>query len=247
MSEVKNIFSVNDTDESLKSKSGGKFGLNHGFVSLIEFTDKAGKDKSDGNAVDVHVTIGDREYRRRLYETTGALFGKNNTKVNPGEEGYEELYFEDMGQKIAVIKHALKAVGVTQQAIDAVVATIDPSNIIAGIKSLLTLVPAGYQKKPVDAFLEYQWEISEGQDRTFPELPKNMKGGAFLVAEVKPVGKWSEVRTEDGLEYLDDSKNKHPFNRNKSFMESNKAIQQSIGAVSNPSTPTAETAKKSTW
>ena len=40
MSELKNIFGVNDTDESLKGKSGGgKFGLNHGFVAKIEFTD----------------------------------------------------------------------------------------------------------------------------------------------------------------------------------------------------------------
>ena len=107
MSELKNIFGVNDTDESLKGKSGGdKFGLNHGFVAKIEFTDTAGKDNGPGNAVDIWVVLGEREYRRRLYETTGALFGPKNTKVEPGEDAYQDLFYTDMGQKIAVIKHA---------------------------------------------------------------------------------------------------------------------------------------------
>lgn len=228
MSQVKNIFGFNDTDESLKGKSGGgKFGLNTGTISLLAFTDKAGKDGAPGNAVDIHFKIGDREYRRRLFDSTGqTLNGKKNTKVAPGEEGYDDLYFEDMGTKIAVIKHALKAVGVTQEMIDKVSATLDPTKITEGLQTLLSLVPADYQNKPVDAFLEYQWNIAEGQDKTYPELPKNMKGGRFLSPSVKPTGQWNEVINEDGLTYVDDAGNVHPFDRNASFMESNKAVQQ---------------------
>ena len=69
---------VNDTDESLKSKLGGKFGLNQGNITKIEVLTNAGKDGADANAVDIFVQIGEREYRRRIYETTGAIFGKNN-------------------------------------------------------------------------------------------------------------------------------------------------------------------------
>lgn len=249
MSEVKNFFAVSDTDESLKSKSGGKFGLNHGFITKIEFTDKAGKDESAVNAVDIWVLIGDREYRRRLYETTGPLYGANNTKVNPGEEGYDALYYDDMVQKMAVIKHSLRAVGVTEQQINTLIATLDPTKAAEGMKKLTELVPAGFQKQPIDVFLEYQWEIQEGQDRTYPELPKNMKGGAFLSPEVKPVGKWTEIRNDEGLHYVDDSGNKHAFTRNQTYMESKKAIQQGVGAsqdvLANAATPT--TAQKSTW
>lgn len=252
MSELKNIFGVNDTDESLKGKSGGgKFGLNHGFVAKIEFTDTAGKDNGPGNAVDIWVIIGEREYRRRLYETTGALFGPKNTKVEPGEDGYQDLFYTDMGQKIAVIKHALKAVGVTQVDIDKVTATLDPTKIAEGMKALVALAPAQYQKQPVDFFLEYQWEIAEDQDKTYPELPKNMKGGYFLIPTVKPVGTWKEVRDEKGLHYVDDAGNVHPFERDTAYMESNKGTQQGVGNASAGATLAnaagATDAKKSTW
>ena len=261
MSEVKNIFGFNDTDESLKGKSGGgKFGLNTGVISLFAFNDKAGKDGAEGNAVDIHFKIGDREYRRRLFDSTGKeLYTKKNAKVSPGDEGYDELYFEDMGTKIAVIKHALKAVGVTQELLNKVSASLDPADITGGIKTLLTLVPAGYETKPVDAFLEYQWNIAEGQDKTYPELPKNMKGGRFLTASVKAVGTWNEViNDETGLSYVDDAGNVHPFDRTPAYMDGNKGKQQFAGAAGSnanfapkagPGAPAAGVgeATKSTW
>ena len=239
---------VNDGDESLKGKSGGgKFGLNHGNITKIEFTDTAGKDNGPGNAVDVWVQIGEREYRRRLYETTGSLYGKKNVLIEPGQEGYAELYSDDMKQKMAVIAHAVKAVGVTQDQIDAAFAT-PASSFSDWARRITGLVPAEFQKKPVDVFLEYQWEIAEDQDRTYPELPKNMKGGRFLDASVAPVGKWVEVRDEKGLHYKDDAGNLHPFDRNSSFMESAKANQQGVGATTGAAAlDNATTANKSTW
>lgn len=219
---------VNDGDESLKGKSGGgKFGLNHGNITKIEFTDTAGKDNGPGNAVDVWVQIGEREYRRRLYETTGSLYGKKNALIQPDQEGYAALYAEDMTQKMAVIIHAIKAVGVTQAQIDSIF--VQPAvSFTDWAKRITSLVPAEFHKKPVDFFLEFQWEIADGQDKTYPELPKNMKGGRFLDASVTPVGKWNEVRDEKGLQYKDDAGNVHPFDRNAAFMESNKAIQQGV-------------------
>jgi hypothetical protein len=232
---------VNDTDESLKGKSGGgKFGLNHGNITKIEFTATAGKDSGPGNAVDIWVQIGEREYRRRLYETTTGLYGKKNVLIEPGQEGYAELYVEDMKQKMAVIVHAVKAIGVTQAQIDTIFTT-PATSFTDWATKITSLVPAEFQKKPVDIFLEYQWEIGEDQDKTYPELPKNMKGGRFLDSSVAPVGKWNEVRDEKGLHYKDDAGNIHPFDRSLAFMESNKGIQQgnvatTNAAFSNPTT-----------
>lgn len=239
---------VNDTDESLKSKSGGKFGLNQGNITKIEVLTNAGKDGADANAVDIFVQIGEREYRRRIYETTGAIFGKNNTKVNPGEEGYDDLYAADMTQKTAVITHVVKAVGVTTEQINSAFAT-PVSNFIEWANKMVSLVPADYQKRPVDVFLEYQWEIAEDQDRTYPELPKNMKGGRFLCPAVKPVGKWQEVINEEGLHYKDDAGNIHPFDRDATFMGGNKGKQQGVGASNNAASAldNATEPKKSTW
>lgn len=254
---------VNDEDESLKGKSGGgKFGLNVGNLVKIEFLDDAGKDKSPGNAVDIWFKVGEREYRRRLYETTGELYGKKNTRVAPGEDGYAELYNADMTQKMAVINHAVKAVGVTGEQIAKVLAT-PATNFTEWCQKVLSLVPADFATKPVDGFLEYQWEIAEDQDRTYPELPKNMKGGAFLKPHVKPVGEWKEeltwttgtgddVENHEGLRYVDNGGNVHPFDRSKDFMESAKGTPQGVGAPTKAGNAlnnavATDDAKKSTW
>ncbi len=157
-----------------------------------------------------------------------------------------------MTQKMAVINHALKAVGVTQEAITKVLAG-GATDFTDWCTKVLSLIPAGFQTKPVDAFLEYQWEIAEDQTRTYPELPKNMKGGAFLKPSIAPVGgTWNEVRDDKGLHYVDGAGNIHPFDRDSAYMESNKAVQQGEGAVNtaanalNKPAGTAEP-KKSTW
>jgi len=251
---LKNIFAVNDTDESLKSKASGKFGLNQGFISKFEFITDGGINNGPANAVDIWFKVDEKEYRRRLYEDTGALFGKNNIKVYPGEVGYEDLYFDSMSQKIAVIKHCLKAVGVTQTQIDAVVATINPADIVAGIKSLVVLVPADFATKPVDIFLEYQWQISEGQDKTYLQIPKTMGGGYFTCAA--QVGIWLEKKAEDGsLTYVNQNGQVHPIMKDKKFMEGFKANQQIEGKEASNNIlaqaanmqPGNGAAQKSTW
>ena len=78
---------INDKDESLRSKSGGKFGLNQGFITKLEYNPNAGKDGTPADAVDITALIGDREYRLRIYDVTGSLY-KGGTLIEPNEEGY---------------------------------------------------------------------------------------------------------------------------------------------------------------
>lgn len=249
MSDIKNFFLIEDTDESLKSKSAGKFGLNPGVnISKIEFLADAGKDGAAADAVDIWGQVAEKEYRRRLYVTTGELYGPKDTRVKPGDEGYEALLAADMGQKVAVLKHILKAVGVTVQAINQVSATLSMSDIANGMKKLAELAPANYKANSVDLFLEYQWDIPEGATRKFVELPKNMKGGIFACPAVKPVGKWTEVINEDGLHYKDDAGNIHPIKKSAEYMLSKKAIQEGEGAEQAGGAPATQDApKSSTW
>jgi len=228
--KVENIFEIDDNDSSLKSKSGGKFGLNKGTIIKLEFNPNSGKDNSPANAVDINVKIGDKEYRRRIYEITGPLYISSGKLVNSGEDGYDEEFIKRTRQNIAVIKHALKAVGVTKEQIDNVSSTLSSNSISEGMKKLADLAAGKIDDKPVDIFLEYQWEIKSGQDKTYIELPKNLKGGDFLVLSKIPLGSWKEVRDENGLRYVDDANNVHPFDRDSIFMESNKAIQQSTNS-----------------
>lgn len=222
----KNIFGQVEI-EDLQSKSGGKFGLNQGKISKLEVL----KDEKDGKPytyVSHEVTIGSREYRNRFF-LNNEVYGKDSL-LSPGDEGYDEAFYNHYIHVIAVIKHALGALGVTDATINNALQGLDNSKLFEGVEKLVSLAPNNYQNIEVDIFLEYQWNIPDGQDRTFLTLPKNMKGGSFLSPLVQPVGKWKEVRTENGLSYVDDANNVHPFQRNSSYMESNKAIQQSVNA-----------------
>lgn len=225
--QVINPFLVNDTDESLKSKTGGVFGLNAG-VNIVEisYSDKA-KDGSESHSVVLSLQVGERQYKRYLFFNPGEKVFVKNVLSGPEVEGYAEVYMANLVQKIAVIKHTLKAVGVSAEQIDNVARTLNPNDIINGVKAFLTLVPADFKTRKVDAFLEYQYSIRKDNDETYLEYPENMKGGIFLCPSVTPTGTWNEVITEDGsLTYVDNAGGVHPFTRNSAYMESNRAKRQ---------------------
>ena len=125
-----------------------------------------------------------------------------------------------------MITHTLKALGVTEEQIMAKFAV--PANSFAEFaNNLVSLLPADFKTRPIDVFLEYQWNIADEQDRTFLQFPKNMKGGGFL-CPAQP-GVWKEERIDGALSYVNQNGLKHPFTRDKNYMESNKAIQQFAG------------------
>lgn len=222
-----NPFLVSDTDESLKSKSGGVFGLNaEANIVDISYSDKA-KDNSENHSIILSAQIGDRQYKRYLFFNPGEKVFVKGVLSGPEAEGYQEAYMTILVQKIAVIKHTLKAIGVSAAQIDNVARTLNPADIVEGVKSLLTLVPADFKSKKVDIFLEYQYSIRQNNEETYLEFPENMKGGIFLAPAVTAVGKWNEVIGEDGsLSYVDNAGTVHPFTRNSAYMESNRAKKQ---------------------
>ena len=60
----------NSKDLQSKAKSRGEFGLNTGNISVFVYNDKAGKDSSAGDAVDITFKVKEQEYRRRVYDVT---------------------------------------------------------------------------------------------------------------------------------------------------------------------------------
>lgn len=246
---------VNDTDQDLKSKVGGQFGLNPGvFFSKIAFNPNAGKDGAAANAVEISVKVGDREYNQRVYEITGDLYNSKNELVSPGEEGYDALFAIEAKQRAAVIIHAVKSAGVTQEQINAALATPAP-NFAAWAEIVCGLLSQNYTQNPIDVFLHYQWNIKEGQERTYLELPKNMKGGRFFAPAVAKEGDWNPVNDNNGLRYVDAKGQEHPFVRSANYMESERSYQQVEGEDNGPAAKTngafaeggKESTKKSTW
>lgn len=239
-----------DTDESLKSKQGGKFGFNNAFITKLEYNPNAGADESAADAVYITVTVGDKEFRNRVYDITGDLF-KGDNKISEGEPGYNELYNAEKKQREAVIVHAVKALGATEAQIIAAIQAGNVTNFATWATAMCSIKPANFATLPVDAFLEYQWTIGEGNERTFLQLPKNMKGGRFLAPAVAPQGgPWEAISDAEGLRYVDGAKNEHPFTRSENYMKSNKAIQQIEGeepAAAGAEGAGAGEAAKSKW
>lgn len=242
---------VDDTDESLKTKSGGKFGLNAGTASLVKFehNPNSGKDKSAGDALDIAVQVGEKEFTLKIYPVTKVYDSKSVEITDTNSKEYIDGYNAKVRQDNAVIIHVLKSVGVTDEQIKSAVQNV--TNFVEFITALVGLLPTDFNKKPLDLFLEWQWQISEGQNRTYLQLPKNMKGGYFICPAQE--GPWNEVRGEDGtLRYVNDKGTEHPFTRDKNFMEGNKANQQIEGQESANATlaaaiPGTGAAKSGTW
>lgn len=222
---------VDDNDSSLQSKAGGKFGLNTGFLTVFEYNPTAGADGAAADAIDITVMIEQKEFRRRIYDITGPLYNKDNEQVEPGGEGYTELYNTELKQRMAVITHVVKATGVTDEQIKTALAT-PPADFAAWAKIMTSLPADDAKTKPVDVFLEWEWQIGEGNTQTFLQLPKNMKGGRFICASVPNNGGWKEVRDEKGLRYVDAAGTEHPFTRSVDFISGPKGNQQKEGEES---------------
>lgn len=237
MSQLLGYGFVSDSDESLKTKSGAKFGGNFGVAFLTKFAYNANVAKEGQparEAIEIEVTVGDRSYREWL-NPVDRVVDKNNVEITDKTSaeyinGFNTLII----QQNATVTHYLKAVGVTEEAMKAAFAT-PPTSFADYATRICTLLPIGYDKKPLDLFLEYQWNFGKKQDgslndKTYPTLPKNMKGGYFIIP-AQP-GVWIEKREDDGrLIYLNSNGQKHPFERDANFMSSNKGTQQVMGSA----------------
>lgn len=246
---------VPDNDESLKSKSGGKFGGNFGnaFLTKFAFNPNVAKEGEPVRpSIEVEVTVGDRAYKTWINPITQVIV-KDVTYTEFTTPEVIAEYNAQMIQQNAVVTHMVKAVGVSEEALRNAL-----QNGVASFtdyaQKVCALLPVGYDKKPLDVFLEYQWNFGKKQDgslneKTYPTLPKNMKGGYFIVP-AQP-GTWKEVIAEDGsLTYQNNAGAVHPFERDAAFMASKKGTQQSLNepAASTPmSQMTPGAAQQSGW
>lgn len=225
---------VSDTDPSLQSKSGGKFGLNTN-VHLVKFelNPNAGANNTAGDALDIEFKVEEKDFRSRIYPVTKVYDNKNVEITDVTSQAYIDGFNAEVKQKNAVIIHVLKAIGVTEEQIKAQFA-VPTESFPQFITGLITLIPADTRNRKLDLFLEYQWEISDGQDRTYLQVPKKMIGGYFVCPAQQ--GTWKEVITDGKLTYVNENNAIHPFQRTKDFMESKKANMQEVDKSDSNST-----------
>lgn len=247
---------VSDTDEALKSKTGGKFGVNFGncFLTRFKFNPNANAEKPGEPVrptIEITVQIGDKEYPTWINPVTQVIVNNNAVTEFTTPEAITE-FNNAVTQQNAVVTHYLKSVGVTEDALKNVLST-GVASFEDYAQKICSLLPIGFDKKPLDVFLEYQWNFGKKKDgtlndKTYPTLPKNMKGGYFIVP-AQP-GVWKEVIAEDGaLSYQNNLGAEHPISKDATFMNSNKGKQQVLGQenASSPMGMTPGAAQNSTW
>ena len=235
MSQVQGYGFVSDSDESLKTKGGAKFGGNFGVATLAKFaySPNVAKDGQEPReAIEIEVKVGERSYKEWI-NPVSRVVDKNNAEItDKASAEYIAGFNALMVQQNATVTHYLKSLGVTEESLRAAFATpvLSFADYAARVCSLL---PIGYNSKPLDLFLEFQWNFGKKQDgglndKTYPTLPKNMKGGYFITP-AHP-GVWVEERGEDkSLCYKNSNGQKHPFERDANFMTGNKGTQQVLG------------------
>jgi hypothetical protein len=250
---------VNDNDPELAGKQGSNmsFGLNVGTFKKLGYEPNGGKGGTPTDAFDMILIVDGKEFRNRFFDVTRVYDNSNNEITDVNSPIYIQNKNKTLNQTLGTITHAVKAVGVTEEALKQAFTT--PVNSFADwCKVVTSLIPQNYSERPLHVFLEYQWNIPDGKDKTYLTLPQNMKGGRFL-SSVLP-GEWVEQKewteTDEegkivsvkGLRYVNATQNVHPFVRTQDYMESNKGTQQtSATAANNGLSQQATVSTGSTW
>ena len=235
------MYGYQDSGELAPGKQGGKFGLNTGaFITKFEFNSNAGKDGAAGDAIDLTVQVGEREYRHRFFPITKVFAKEGGEITDVSSEEYKEAFKKEVDQFNAVISDVVKCF-VSQEDLKTALATPIPTfKDFANIVTRLVQSTPNWQKKPVDVFLQYQWAPTGDNDKTYLELPKNVKHGAFIVAS-EGVG-FKEIKTPTSLKYVKEDGTEHTFKRGEWFLESAFANQINLtGGTAMNSATTAST------
>lgn len=219
--------------------SGKRFGLNVAQMTKFQFNSMGGAGGSEGECVDIEFTIDENVINYRKYPITRVI----DYSVQPSKS-YEEADLKGLkGEELQRVSELFNA---AQEELDSslihiIKAYVDESEIQKafeasgevsfkeGVKILESLLPKDYQNIKIHLFLQYQWSIKKGQNKTWLEIPKNTKSGKFICPAIE--GTWKEVRDTAGLHYTDENGNIHPFTRRSKWLQGRSANQQDLTLI----------------
>jgi len=206
------------------------FGANFGkcFLVKLEWIPNGGADGAEGEALEIKFKINDVEKGYRMFPVKQGFDKNNNAVTDPNAKEFKDAQL-DFNSRVTHIMHCF----ISKETLMTALARPIPSfkefcNIVQ------RLLPQGYETKALDIFLQYQWQPSKNQKRTFLEIPKKMSYGKFL-CPAQP-GKWKEQRAENiddntrkAMWYVNEEGQEHLFIRNGWFMGSHFANQRTDG------------------
>jgi hypothetical protein len=230
-------------------QSSYHFGLNTGNTFLTKFAwiPNGGKDGAEQEALEIIFNINGTEKSYRQFPVTKAFLKDNGGETtDPNSDEMKEAS-RLFNQKISSILECFVPTDSIKAAMSNGFSSFkDYCNVCAG------LLPTGFDKMPVDIFLQYQWKPTGENTKTYLEIPKDISKGKFVVAAVAAQpdaqgnnASWKEIRDENGIHYKDGAGNTHPIGRTKWFADSPFAnqIDETKGALQNSNSGTANTAQ----
>lgn len=227
-------------EDNVGAKPRMSFGLNAGncFLTKFEWTENGGKDGAKLEALEILFNINGQEKRYKKFPISKAFAkDENGNKIEVTDPSHPAMQ-QAKRDLSSVLSHILGCFATQKEIRDAL--TSQPIQSFKHYCHILsTLLPEGFEQTPLDMFGQYQWSISGESKVTYVEIPKNMKHGRWLSAEVKPVGgEWIKQQktnadsSEVALRYVDVEGSVHPFQRNGWYMSSNFSFQQKEEAQS---------------
>lgn len=217
------------TSDEVKQEGGFSFGLNTpAFLKEFKWIPNAGKDGSELEALEIIFEINGKEKSYRQFPITKAFLKDGGETTDPSTPEFRKEV-QDFNAKIVHILHAFVDIDKIKAALSVPIADFKTF-----CKICEKILPSNYREIPLDIFMQYQWQISDGRDKTYLEIPRKMSYGAWLCA-AKPGVQWVEKRadkitesTRKAIYYVnsENEKEEHPFFRNGWFALSNFANQQ---------------------
>lgn len=241
------MYGYTNSEDLAPGKQGGKFGLNtKAHVTKFEYNPNAGAGGSQQDAIDFSVQVGEREYRLRFFPISKVYAKGGGEITDTSSEEYKEGIKKETAQLSATLSDIVKCF-VDEATLKTALATPIASfkNYAEILQRLVQSVPS-WHMVPVDVFLQYQWKPSGDNEKTYLELPKNVKHGIFITRSAGI--EYKEVKTGTSLSYVSELGDKHPFKRGEWFLTSAYAnpVDLSSGSTGGPA-PTINTGGGANW
>lgn len=207
------------------------FGLNAGktFLTKFEWINNGGAGGAEQEALEIIFNINGTDKSYRMFPVTQA-FGKNQEKItDPNAPEFKDA-ITTFNARVTHILHCFMDSDTIKASFSRPIKSFKEFCQIA-----MSILPKNYKDRVMDIFLQWQWQISKDNNRTYLDIPGSMKYGKWLCPTVAPINstEWTEKRadnptdnTREALWYEDGAGNHHPFVKNGWFMNSNFAKQQ---------------------
>jgi hypothetical protein len=224
------MYGYTDSDSVTPGKQGGKFGLNKGFLTKFEYNPNAGKDGAEQDGIDLNIQVGEREYMQRFFPVTKVFAKGGGELTDTNSDEYKEEYAKAVKLFTATLTSIVECFVASEDIRTALAAPSNNFKDYAQVLQRLVQSVPNWNKQEIDVFLQYQWTPKGENDKTFLELPKNVKHGIYVVRN-QGEG-FVEDRTETHLKYVNAEGMTHPFKRTEWFVKNAFANQASLAPAS---------------